>query len=156
MGCVRKRDKSWNAQVRIAGWRSFTKHLHQHLSCGNLIFWFDVFVTECDEFLTRSVKPHASSPRVSSSGHIAFLIHSKSCIGVVVCLTTNTLSKWPLKRSNDCWDIISETEAKKRGALSRFFSLLCWGYFLGYINTTAFLKKAFNNGTVETPFSKDS
>ena len=25
MGCVRKRGKSWNAQVRIAGWRSFTK-----------------------------------------------------------------------------------------------------------------------------------
>ncbi|PPR16691.1 MAG: hypothetical protein CFH37_01256, partial [Alphaproteobacteria bacterium MarineAlpha9_Bin7] len=25
MGCVRKRGKSWNAQVRISGWRSFTK-----------------------------------------------------------------------------------------------------------------------------------
>ena len=25
MGCVRKRGKSWNAQVRIAGWRRFTK-----------------------------------------------------------------------------------------------------------------------------------
>jgi integrase len=25
MGCVRKRGKSWSAQVRIAGWRSFTK-----------------------------------------------------------------------------------------------------------------------------------
>ncbi len=25
MGCVRKRGKSWNAQVRIAGWRSVTK-----------------------------------------------------------------------------------------------------------------------------------
>ena len=25
MGCVRKRGKSWNAQVRITGWRSFTK-----------------------------------------------------------------------------------------------------------------------------------
>jgi len=25
MGCVRKRGKSWNAQVRLAGWRSFTK-----------------------------------------------------------------------------------------------------------------------------------
>ena len=25
MGCVRRRGKSWNAQVRIAGWRSFTK-----------------------------------------------------------------------------------------------------------------------------------
>ena len=25
MGCVRKRGKSWNAQVRISGWRNFTK-----------------------------------------------------------------------------------------------------------------------------------
>ena len=25
MGCVRKRGKSWNAQVRMSGWRSFTK-----------------------------------------------------------------------------------------------------------------------------------
>ena len=25
MGCVRKKGKSWNAQVRISGWRSFTK-----------------------------------------------------------------------------------------------------------------------------------
>ena len=25
MGCVRKRGKSWNAQVRMYVWRSFTK-----------------------------------------------------------------------------------------------------------------------------------
>jgi hypothetical protein len=25
MGCVRKRGKSWNAQVRVAGWKNFTK-----------------------------------------------------------------------------------------------------------------------------------
>ena len=25
MSCVRKRGKSWNAQVRVSGWRSFTK-----------------------------------------------------------------------------------------------------------------------------------
>ena len=25
MGCVRRRGNSWNAQVRISGWRSFTK-----------------------------------------------------------------------------------------------------------------------------------
>jgi hypothetical protein len=25
MGCVRRRGTKWNAQVRIAGWRSFTK-----------------------------------------------------------------------------------------------------------------------------------
>ena len=27
MGCVRNRGKSWKAQVRIAGWRSFTKSI---------------------------------------------------------------------------------------------------------------------------------
>jgi hypothetical protein len=25
MGCICKRGKSWNAQVRISSWRSFTK-----------------------------------------------------------------------------------------------------------------------------------
>ena len=25
MGCVRKKGKSWNSQVRVAGWRNFTK-----------------------------------------------------------------------------------------------------------------------------------
>ena len=25
MGSVRKRGKTWNAQVRVSGWRSFTK-----------------------------------------------------------------------------------------------------------------------------------
>ena len=25
MRCVRKRGSSWNAQVRVSGWRSFTK-----------------------------------------------------------------------------------------------------------------------------------
>ena len=25
MDCVRRRGKSWNAQVRISGWRNFTK-----------------------------------------------------------------------------------------------------------------------------------
>ena len=29
MGCVRRRGTKWNAQVRIAGWRSFTKHLRE-------------------------------------------------------------------------------------------------------------------------------
>ena len=27
MGSVRKRGKTWNAQVRVSGWRSFTKSL---------------------------------------------------------------------------------------------------------------------------------
>ena len=25
MSCVRKRGKKWNVQVRVSGWRSFTK-----------------------------------------------------------------------------------------------------------------------------------
>ena len=29
MGCVRKRGKSWNAQVRVSGWRSFTKSFNK-------------------------------------------------------------------------------------------------------------------------------
>ena len=31
MGCVRRRGNSWNAQVRISGWRSFTKTFHTKL-----------------------------------------------------------------------------------------------------------------------------
>ena len=31
MGCVRKRGKSWNAQVRMSGWRSFTKTFKENL-----------------------------------------------------------------------------------------------------------------------------
>ena len=29
MSCVRKRGKSWNAQVRVSGWRSFTKSFNK-------------------------------------------------------------------------------------------------------------------------------
>jgi integrase len=38
MGCVRKRGKSWNAQVRIAGWRSFTKSFN---SKSDAKLWID-------------------------------------------------------------------------------------------------------------------
>ena len=31
MGCVRKRGRSWNAQVRIAGWRSLTSTFEKKL-----------------------------------------------------------------------------------------------------------------------------
>jgi integrase len=34
MGCVRKRGKSWNAQVRVAGWRSFTKSFSKKSDAG--------------------------------------------------------------------------------------------------------------------------
>ena len=29
MSCVRKRGKSWNAQVRVSGWKSFTKSFNK-------------------------------------------------------------------------------------------------------------------------------
>ena len=30
MSCVRKRGNSWNAQVRVSGWRSFTKSFNKN------------------------------------------------------------------------------------------------------------------------------
>ena len=36
MSCVRKRGKSWNAQVRVSGWRSFTKSIK---SKSDGVFW---------------------------------------------------------------------------------------------------------------------
>ena len=38
MGCVRKRGKSWNAQVRISGWRSFTKTFKTKLDATKWVF----------------------------------------------------------------------------------------------------------------------
>ena len=38
MGCVRKRGKSWNAQVRVAGWRSFTKSFSKK---SDAVAWID-------------------------------------------------------------------------------------------------------------------
>ena len=37
MGCVRKRGNSWNAQVRISGWRSFTKTFQTKLDAKQWI-----------------------------------------------------------------------------------------------------------------------
>ncbi len=42
MGCVRKRGKSWNAQVRMSGWREKTKS-------------FKSLITGV---LTKCLKPH--------------------------------------------------------------------------------------------------
>jgi len=36
MSCVRKRGKSWNAQVRVSGWRSFTKSFNKK---SDAIIW---------------------------------------------------------------------------------------------------------------------
>ena len=41
MGCVRKRGKSWNAQVRISGWRSFTKTFKTKLDATEWVFNFE-------------------------------------------------------------------------------------------------------------------
>ena len=41
MGCVRKRGKSWNAQVRISGWRSFTKTFTTKLDATEWVVNFE-------------------------------------------------------------------------------------------------------------------
>jgi len=41
MGCFRKRGKSWNAQVRISGWRSFTKTFKTKLDATEWVFNFE-------------------------------------------------------------------------------------------------------------------
>ena len=41
MGCVRKRGKSWNAQVRISGWRSFKKTFKTKLDATEWVFNFE-------------------------------------------------------------------------------------------------------------------
>ena len=51
MGCVRKRGKSWNAQVRISGWRSFTKTFKTKLDATEWVFNFE---KELGEYLSTS------------------------------------------------------------------------------------------------------
>ena len=41
MGCIRKRGNSWNAQVRISGWRSFTKTFKTKLDITEWVFNFE-------------------------------------------------------------------------------------------------------------------
>ena len=41
MGCVRKRGKSWNAQVRVSGWRSFTKTFKTKLDATEWVVNFE-------------------------------------------------------------------------------------------------------------------
>ena len=36
MSCVRKRGNKWNVQVRVSGWRSFTKTFNKKYDA---IFW---------------------------------------------------------------------------------------------------------------------
>ena len=53
MGCVRKRGKSWNAQVRVAGWRSFTKSFTRK---SDAISWIE----EIENELRSSCKPRVN------------------------------------------------------------------------------------------------
>jgi len=53
MGCVRKRGKSWNAQVRVSGWRSFTKSFK---SKSDAISWIE----ETENKLRSSNKPRVN------------------------------------------------------------------------------------------------
>ena len=41
MGCMRKRGKSWNAQVRVSGWRTFTKSFKTKLSATEQVANFE-------------------------------------------------------------------------------------------------------------------
>ena len=41
MGCVRKRGKTWNAQIRISGWRSFTKTFKTKLDATEWVVNFE-------------------------------------------------------------------------------------------------------------------
>ena len=53
MGCMRKRGKSWNAQVRITGWRSFTKSFARK---SDAISWIEEIKNE----LRSSCKPQVN------------------------------------------------------------------------------------------------
>ena len=53
MGCVRKRGKSWNAQVRVAGWRGFTKSFK---SKSDAVSWIE----EIENKLRISSKPRVN------------------------------------------------------------------------------------------------
>ncbi len=58
MGCVRRRGNSWNAQVRVAGWQSFTKSFRKK---SDAMRW----VQELEQTLRNSPLPRASANDVS-------------------------------------------------------------------------------------------
>ena len=58
MGCVRKRGKSCNAQVRVAGWRSFTKSFTRK---SDAISWIE----EIENELTSSCKPRVNVGKIT-------------------------------------------------------------------------------------------
>ena len=58
MGCVRRRGKSWNAQVRVAGWQSFTKSFGKK---SDAVRW----VQELEQTLKNSPRPRVNSNDIS-------------------------------------------------------------------------------------------
>ncbi len=58
MGCVRRRGKSWNAQVRVAGWQSFTKSFSKK---SDAVRW----VQELEKTLKNAPRPRVNSNDIS-------------------------------------------------------------------------------------------
>ena len=58
MGCVRRRGKSWNAQVRVAGWQNFTKSFGKK---SDAVRW----VQELEQTLKNSPLPRVNANDVS-------------------------------------------------------------------------------------------
>ena len=58
MGCVRRRGRSWNAQVRVAGWQSFTKSFNKK---SDAVRW----VQELEQTLKNSPLPRVNANDVS-------------------------------------------------------------------------------------------
>ena len=58
MGCVRRRGRSWNAQVRVAGWQSFTKSFGKK---SDALRW----VQELEQTLKNAPRPRVNSNDIS-------------------------------------------------------------------------------------------
>ena len=58
MGCVRRRGRSWNAQVRVAGWQSFTKSFSKK---SDAVSW----VQELEQTLKNAPRPRVDSNDIS-------------------------------------------------------------------------------------------
>ena len=58
MGCVRRRGKSWNAQVRVAGWQSFTRSFNKKSDAVR-------GVQELEQTLKNSPRPRVNSNDIS-------------------------------------------------------------------------------------------
>ena len=78
MGCVRKRGKSWNAQVRIAGWKSFTKSFK---SKTDAVCWLQQTQSACIWMVVRSANLHlyhCNLLDVCNAGFCGFLVFTEN------------------------------------------------------------------------------